>query len=109
MTDFTEHARDARAEGRILDAVADELQMLWGDLSDARRYAANGAWSIRCDSLVYRIMRLTLSTGRPTPWDEVQVDLLLDGTYEAIHSAIGTPTPLSAEDRARAEEVRSRP
>lgn len=90
------------------DALDFELANLWDDLNDARQRAINGVWSIQCDHIVGRIARLTLHTRRPTEWGDIQVDLLLDGTYEALHEAIGMPTPLSDEDRARAREVLDR-
>ncbi len=83
------------------------LTLTWGDLQSARYEAANGIWSIRCAALVDRIIGITHLVG-PLPWDEVPVDLLLDGVYERIHEAIGTPTPLSDEARRRAQEVKDR-
>lgn len=105
MNDFTACAREVRDEGHLESAVDDELVALWDDLDVARGCAINGRWSMACDSLTYRIMRLTLHTKRPTPWGHIQVDLLLDGTYEAIHEAIGMPTPLTPTARAQAAEV----
>jgi hypothetical protein len=90
------------------DVLAYIQECAWDDLLKARRDAINGAWSIQCDSVVHRIAWLTKHTEKPTPWGDIQVDLLLDGTYEAIHEAIGFPTPLSDEDRARAREVLDR-
>jgi hypothetical protein len=83
------------------------LQLAWGELQSARHEALNGRWSMRCDDLVDRIIGLTRLVG-PLPWEEIQVDLLLDGIYERIHESIGTPTPLSDEDRRRAQAVRDR-
>ncbi len=94
------------------DAALTWLRSLaWGELQEARRQALNGRWSMNCDSLVDRIVGLTSLVG-PEPWESVQVDLILDGLYEAIHEAGGYPTPLSDDDRRRAQEVldrRSRP
>lgn len=90
------------------DVLAYIQEVLWNDLMEARRNAINGVWSIQCGSLVHRIVWLTKHTEKPTPWESIQVDLLLDGTYEAIHEAIGMPTPLSPADRARAQEVLDR-
>jgi len=81
------------------------LKLAWDDLQSARHEAPNGRWSMRCDSQVDRIIGLTRLVG-PLPWEEVQVDLLLDGIYERIHESIGTPTPLSDEDRRRAQAVK---
>ena len=83
------------------------LDCAWHDLEDARRRAINGKWSIECGGQVARIVGLTGLVG-PTSWEVVPVDLILDGIYERIHAAIGTPTPLSDEDRQRAQQTRDR-
>jgi hypothetical protein len=81
------------------------LVLAWHDLEDARRSAINGRWSMACGGQVARIVGLTRLVG-PLPWEEVPVPLLLDGVYERVHEAIGTPTPLSDDDRRRAQAVR---
>ncbi len=83
------------------------LNLAWSDLQAARREAVNGRWSMSCDGQVARIVGLTRLVG-PLPWEEVPVDLLLDGVYERVHESIGTPTPLSDEDRLRAQAVMDR-
>lgn len=83
------------------------LQLAWGDLESARHQAINGRWSINCDGQVARIVGLTRLVG-PASWEVVPVDLILDGVYERIHEAIGTPTPLSDDDRRRAQAVMDR-
>lgn len=83
------------------------LQMAWGDLQSARRSALNGRWSIECEDQVGRIVGLTKLVG-PTSWGDIPVDLILDGVYEQVHEAIGTPTALSDDDRRRAREVKDR-
>jgi hypothetical protein len=83
------------------------LQLAWHDLQTARGQAINGRWSINCDGQVSRIVGLTGLVG-PVPWEVVSVDLIIDGIYERIHEAIGTPTPLSDSDRRRAQAVRDR-
>lgn len=80
------------------------LRLAWSDLQAARRLAINGRWSINCEHIVSRIAGLTRLVG-PIDWGEVPVDLILDGWYERIHAAVGTPTPLTASDHARAREV----
>jgi hypothetical protein len=83
------------------------LELAWADLQSARRRALNGRWSMECDAQVSRIVGLTKLIG-PTPWQNIQVDLILDGIYERIHETTGTPTPLSSDDRRRAREVLDR-
>lgn len=115
--------RDRTLPERIAEAVAEAgdteeyatadsalrwtLRLAWADLAEARRSAMNGQWSIRCDHLVANIIGLTRRVG-PQPWEEINVELILDGIYEQIHEAIGTPTPLSDDDRARARAVLDR-
>jgi hypothetical protein len=83
------------------------LELAWSDLQQARGNAINGRWSMACDAQVDRIIGLTRLVG-PLSWEHVAVDLILDGIYERIHEAIGTPTPLSDDDRRRAQEVMDR-
>lgn len=83
------------------------LKLAWSDLRDARRSVIGGQWSINCEHVVSRIAGLTRLVG-PLDWGEVPVGLIVDGWYERIHEAVGTPTPLAAEDRARAREVLNR-
>lgn len=79
------------------------LALAWDDLQEARRTAADGQWSIACDSQVARIVGLTRLIG-PLPWENVAVDLILNGVYERIHQAMGMPTPLTDDER---EQVRA--
>lgn len=102
----TEEAR-REAAGALTEGVEDEggvlayLQAdLWDQLIEARRSSMSGVWSIRCGGIVHRLVWLTKHTQKPTPWGNVPMDLLIDGTYEAIHEAIGMPTPLTDEQRA---------
>jgi hypothetical protein len=81
------------------------LQLAWNGLQSARHQALDGRWSINCDDQVCRVIGLTRLVG-PLSWENVPVDLILDGIYERIHEAIGTPTPLSDDDRARAVKER---
>jgi hypothetical protein len=83
------------------------LNLAWHGLQSARHEAMNGSWSINCDHQVTRIVGLTRLVG-PLSWGPVPVDLILDGVYERIHEAIGTPTPLSADDRQRARALMER-
>jgi len=83
------------------------LVLAWSDLQSARRSALNGRWSMECDAMVCRIIGLTRLVG-PLSWEQVDVDLILDGVYERIHERIGTPTPLTDDDRRRASAVMDR-
>lgn len=85
------------------DVLAYLQEDLWDQLIQARRQAATSVWSIRCDGVVHRIAWLTKHTQKPTGWGSVPVELVLDGTFEAIHEGIGMPTPLDDDARARAQ------
>jgi hypothetical protein len=86
------------------DAARWELELLWDDLNNARRYAANGAWSMGCDHLVSRIGMFTRLVG-PTPWEKIQIPLLEDGTYQRIHAELGVEAEV---DMGRVAETRRR-
>jgi hypothetical protein len=79
------------------------LEDLWDQLAEARRSSMSGEWSIKCDGIVHRITWLTKHIQKPIGWKSVPIQLTLDGTYEAIHEGIGTPTPLNDEARAQAQ------
>jgi hypothetical protein len=83
------------------------LNLAWHDLQSTRQAALNGRWSMACDGQVDRIIGLTRLVGTLS-WEHVSVDLILDGIYERIHDAIGSPTPLTDDDRRRAREVMER-
>jgi hypothetical protein len=83
------------------------LRLAWGDLESARKSALNGRWSMTCDGHVERIVGLTRLVGILS-WEHVSVDLILDGVYERIHEAMGSPTPLTDDDRRRAQGVKDR-
>jgi hypothetical protein len=83
----------ANMEAPALDpmaAIQEELAALWCDLSTARNRAHHNRWSVECDWLAGRIVTLTRIAGA-TPWGDIQVDLLLDGTYTGILAAAGIP------------------
>lgn len=101
------YAGDTEEYATPESALRWQLQLAWSDLDDARRSALNGRWSIKCEHAVTQIVGLTRLVG-PTPWEAIPVDLILDGIYELIHEAIGTPSPLSDEDRQRVREVLER-
>jgi hypothetical protein len=83
------------------------LRSAWVDLREARDSAIGGTWSMKCDWAVQSIIGLTRLVG-PVGWGEVPVSLILDGVYERIHERAGTPTPLTDEDRGRAQAVLDR-
>lgn len=92
---------------RKLEEVArTELAYLWGDLNDARMYATNGQWSMKCDSLVERIKHLTPLVG-PTPWDEIQIPLLELGIYQRVHAELGIDVPEVHPDMERVAKLRA--
>lgn len=82
------------------------LELAWSALDWARRYAANGRWSVDCGNQVTHIIGLTRLVG-PLPWEKVPVDLVLDGVYEYIHAAVGTPTPLTEDDLRKVREIKA--
>ena len=72
------------------EALRDELVNLWSDLGEQRSHALDGVWSMGCNWVTGRIVRLTRLVG-PTPWEKVPTTLLLDGTYAGILDQIGVP------------------
>lgn len=87
------------------------LVCAWDDLRRARRSAADGLWSMECDAAVGRIVGLTGLVGH-TGWEQVQIDLLLDGTYEQVCTAMGVTAEFDRErvaalrvERPRGAEV----
>ncbi|MEQ7008355.1 hypothetical protein ABN028_19460 [Actinopolymorpha sp. B17G11] len=88
------------------DAYDAELASLWDDLEHARRYAMSpGTWTLQCNDLTRRIVRMTIATGRPTHWSRIQIGLLEEGVYQAIMEPTGMP--YEAPDMARVAEVRA--
>jgi hypothetical protein len=83
------------------------LRLAWSDLESARKSALNGRWSMTCEGHVERIVGITRLVGILS-WEHVSVDLILDGVYERIHEAMGSPSPLTDDDRRRAQEVKDR-
>lgn len=80
-------------------ALREELSYLWTDLQTARRDAYKGGWSMQCDWLVERIKTITPLVG-PTPWTELDIELIEDGVYQRIHAEIGVDAPYD-EDGVR--------
>lgn len=92
-----------RRRGELETAAREELVDLWADLHEAKRVAHDGQWSIGCAGLAERIKRLTLLVG-PAPWEQIQIGLLEDGTYQRLHAAWGFKVTV---DMARVAEVRA--
>jgi len=96
-------------EGKLEEAARTELALLWRDLESACRAAADGRWSMRCDSLVDRIKALTARVG-PTPWEEVPLVFVETRLYQEIHLAIGIDVEVKpwriAEAQALADALR---
>lgn len=72
----------------LLDAARAQLIHLWSDFARARRHAHNGVWSGECEYITDRITNLTLLVG-PCSWRNVEPEPLRDGTYRALHAALG--------------------
>lgn len=88
---------------KLRKACRRELVMLWSDLDTARRNAIRpGTWTIQCENLEYRIVKLTKLVG-PTPWEKIQITLLELGIYQRIHEKLGISVEVDME---RVAEVR---
>lgn len=85
------------------EAARQELAMLWSDLDTAIRTGINTTWSIRCDGLADRIKTLTRFVG-PTPWDQVSMYLVKDGTYQRLHEEMGVHVEVDIERLAKSWE-----
>jgi hypothetical protein len=81
-----EAGEDAPAD--LAEAARDELVSLWTDLDHAVHYAYRGGWSMGCEWITRRIVRLSRLAGA-TPWGQIPIPLLLDGTYQGILTAAG--------------------
>lgn len=104
---------ETERERHLEAAIREELVCLWSDLDQARRSAAvpldpsdeRRGWSICMLNVADRIGDLTRLVG-PSNWEEVSVDLLLEGWWDVVHERAGIPAPWF--DRARARAVRER-
>lgn len=76
----------------LVEAVREELVMLWSDMTSAAQYALNGCWSIQCEGLAERIVTLSRLVG-PTGWEHIDVDLVLSGVYERVYREAGIEVP----------------
>lgn len=97
MTERTRELQEAIDEadeeefGTLEEAASHELKQLWDDLNRASMVASTERWSINCDNIAYRIAVLTRALGKATPWEEIQVGLLVDGIYQRMHDLMGIP------------------
>jgi hypothetical protein len=91
-----------------------QLVLAWSDLaadihaSQVKRLDPTNersGWSIGMLDRADRIASMTRAVG-PVNWEVVQVDLLLDGWWEAVYRRAGLPVP--PFDRERAEGVLAR-
>lgn len=87
------------------EAVRLEVSLLWSDMTSAIRDAINTEWSIRCGWLAGRIVTLSRFVG-PTPWEEIDVDLLRNGVYARVYGEASIEYP--PIDFVRVEEVHRR-
>ncbi|MGW0731679.1 hypothetical protein [Streptomyces sp. NPDC002851] len=85
----------------LREALREELNNLWDDLSSARDSALKGQWSMRCDFLTDRIKKLTVLVG-PTPWRNIDLALVEDGIYQRVHAVLGVEAPVDMEAVAQA-------
>lgn len=82
---------DSEEFSSLEDAAVNELMRLWDELYWAIRDAHNGCWSTGCESTAYRIAALTRALGKPTPWQQIQPELLRTGIYQTMHDLMGMP------------------
>lgn len=82
-------------------AVREELAALWSGLDRAVHDALRGDWSIECDWVTTRIVRLSRLAGA-TPWEQVPIPLVLDGTWQGILTAAGIAFEQPGPDGMRA-------
>ena len=107
VTDSVSEARGAKEYETPDAALRWLLACAWYDLRTACGEAIDGVWSIACDHQVTRIVGLTELVG-PLNWEHVSVELILNGVYEQIHEQAGHPTPLTDDNRRRAQAVMDR-
>ncbi len=83
-------------EQLLLQVARQELGHLWFDLVQLRwlhdRQDPLLRWIVPVEEMERRIVSLTQAVG-PTPWREVPLTLLKDGTYDRIYRAAGIPYP----------------
>lgn len=94
----------------LIATLREELVDLWSDFNDAVNFNMvrnldplneGSGWSIRMCGLADRIASITLLVGSPS-WENIQVDLLLNGWWDAVHAARGLDVPPFDRERAQA-------
>lgn len=103
----------AESIAELRAVIRSELAYLWGDFWDAVIHARceldplnePRGWSIGMLNVADRIGTLTKVVG-PCDWEAVQVGVLLDGWWEAVHARVSITAP--DFDRDRAQELRDK-
>lgn len=96
----------------LITAIREELVDLWSDFDDAVKFSMvrnldplneRSGWSMKMSGIADRIGALTKLVG-PIGWEQVSVDLLLDGWWRVIYERVGLDAP--PFDAARAQAVK---
>jgi hypothetical protein len=77
---------------RLTDFVRNELVSLWDDLFNAQQRAANGEWSIECESFGERIAAASNLVGA-VDWNEIGLPLVTSGWFQAMSRRVGVAHP----------------
>lgn len=80
----------------LAECLRSEQGHLWDELHDAIDSSIDGAWSMRCGRIAYRIIRAARLVG-PTPHDTTPWPLVAGGVYEAVLTAGGLHAALPDE------------
>jgi hypothetical protein len=90
---------DGRTDRPALVALRAELLHLWGDLSAAIRYGGP------VQQITSRIKTITAMVG-PTPWDQIDLNLLEHGHYHRVHGEMGLVLEVNMSEVARLADQR---
>lgn len=71
--------------------IQQEQESLWADLGWAINSAANGCWSMMCDSIARRIIEAARLVG-PTSWRSVGTSLVLGDVWHTLYEVGGIET-----------------
>ena len=82
------------------EAVRAELANLWHDLDEAVRMAYRGGWSVGCDNVAARIIRLS-RLAAPASWQNVPITMLITGTYQGLLTDAGIEHDEPGENEMR--------